>query len=195
MRRWVPYIVAAALLLSLGYNVYQKVSFNRLYWYWGSTLIDRLINGRQLIDQVITETDPGRQSAGAFAMQEAPKEIQTLGSNLDVMLSRVWPFPETYLGRVGLDLNMFTVGVWNRSNTEYLPGSQMNPLPPGDELARLSRVYTIYADHFPDRVVFSQSPSRHRQALKAAHAQIRAEGLDELLPENYRDLVLDQGLN
>lgn len=195
MRKYAVFALALALTISIGYNVYQKLSFNRIYWYWGSTLTDRLINGGMRIDSLIAEADPEQRSALLFTVQQGPEKIQVLGGNLDLMLSRVWPYPNTYLAQIGFDLNMFTIGVWNRSHAPVpVFGSPTNQAPEEADLSRLSRVYAIYAEHFPDEVVMSQSTTRHRKALQAVHDQIRAEGLDELLPDLVR-YTFDESLN
>lgn len=187
--------LALALLVSASYNIYQQLRFNRMYWFWGSTFTDRLINGHNRIDRFLAETEADRRSAGLFAIQEAPKEIQTLGSNLGLMQSRVWPFPETYLGTVGFELNMFTIGVWNRSRTNAaVLGATTNASPATEDMVRLAQVYRIYAKHFPEEVVLSQRPAKHKKALQAAHEELRQQGLIELLPQQFQGPAFDQSL-
>lgn len=109
-----------------------------------------------------------------------------------VQVPRLSADHDGYLGKVGDELRMFTIGVWNRSNVpDPKPGSPDNPLPSMDDLAKLSQVYKLYATHFTGKVVLSQDAKQQKQALLAAHETIRQQGLDQLLPDHMRVMMHD----
>lgn len=178
MKKFLNILLIVVLVSSLGINLYQYKRFVNTYNDWANSYIDIFTRTLQSVKEIQSTKEKSQQNLHAYALWYEPQRLTDLGNFLDSMLQR----PQmSVLARLGLELQYFSMDVWDKNGLKQPTRSDNNSIPSLDDLAKLNEVYIIYRNHFTDSVIRSRNFEQQRQALIEANREIKSKGLDGLL--------------